>query len=66
MNIRGIATAVCALPRNDMVFRQSAGATETGGAFQRVKKSSYYFYYYAKTPLRFRKGVLSVNQEGYQ
>ena len=24
------------------------------------------FYYYAKTPLRFRKGVLSVNQEGYQ
>ena len=23
MKIRGIATAVCALPRNDMVFRQS-------------------------------------------
>ena len=65
MNIRGIATAVCALPRNDMVFRQSAGATKTGGAFQRVKKVLILFYYYAKTPLRFRKGVLSVNQEGY-
>ena len=25
LKIRGIATAVCALPRNDMVFRQSEG-----------------------------------------
>ena len=25
-----------------------------------------YSIHYAKTPLRFRKGVLSVNQEGYQ
>ena len=26
----------------------------------------HYSIHYAKTPLRFRKGVLSVNQEGYQ
>ena len=40
--------------------------TREPAPFTQGFRSSLISIHYAKTPLRFRKGVLSVNQEGYQ
>ena len=40
--------------------------TREPAPFTQGSRSSPFSTDYAKTPLRFRKGVLSVNQEGYQ